>query len=155
MIQLAVNGNSAFRMFITVMSTLSVLYPTSAIIVFAVHCYASSLALQLIQEQIQRCEIDELTNGRDLCLFVLNLRRKFVAVCDSVDAINHCFGWMLLLSTVFIFVAVINSSFYLFTLEISPSDIAFLSFSLIHATNMCFAADLIRCKVISQMNFKP
>nr|CAH0111931.1 unnamed protein product [Daphnia galeata] len=104
---------------------LSMIYPLTTIVVFIVHCYASSLAFDLIRKEIERCEI-QIINGRnqDISFFLSVIKQKYLTACDAVDSINRTFGRMLLLSTTFFIVAVIN--------------IIYISFSVING-NMSFA----------------
>lgn len=145
---LTMETSSRHRIFISFMSTLSIIYPLTTLLVFAIHCYASSLTFELILNW----PIEEpINDGDDVVLFAAQtLGKRHVSACETVDAINHCFGWMLLLSTTFYFVAVVNATFYLVGLDnpkITLLDIIFLLFALVHLTFLCFAADHIRVKV--------
>lgn len=69
---------------------------------------------------------------------------------DTVDGINRTFGWMLLLSMTFFFVAIINASYVVFSLDkqITAGDLVFLLFALVHLTLVCFVADHISINVL-------
>ncbi|KAI9562831.1 hypothetical protein GHT06_010286 [Daphnia sinensis] len=136
------------HLFVTFISTLSAIYPMTALLLFVVHCYASSLAFELIQMEIERREV-QLFNSQheDVGLFVFAVKQRYFLACDTVDNINYSFGWILLLSTTFYFVAIINSSFYLFGMEVkTATDIAFLLFALVHLILMCSIADHVSNK---------
>lgn len=137
------------------MSTISIIYPLTAIVIFVIHCYVSSLLFESIQSQIIQCEI-QLLNGRDedVRFLLFTLKERHILACDTVDGINRCFGWTLLLSVIFFFVAVINSSFYLFGLDnrISLPDVTFTVFSLTHLTLLCFTADRVQIKVLHKQS---
>ncbi|EFX88065.1 hypothetical protein DAPPUDRAFT_346837 [Daphnia pulex] len=149
---LAAGSSSIHSIFITITSTLSIIYPLTTIVLFAVHCYASSVAFELIRTKIGR--------GRHVRILLLTLKNRFILASDTVDGINRTFGWMLLLSTTFFFVAIINASYVVFSLDkqITAGDLVFLLFALVHLTLVCFAADhitinaeemigdLLRCK---------
>ncbi|EFX88066.1 hypothetical protein DAPPUDRAFT_311619 [Daphnia pulex] len=135
--------------FIKMTAVLSITYPLTAIVIFAIHCYASSLAFEGIRKEIKRYEI-ELINGRnhDVSLLLSVFKQKHIIACDTVDSINHTFGWMLLFSMTFFFVVVINASYAVFGLpdHTTVADISFLAFALVHLPLICFAADHISNK---------
>jgi hypothetical protein len=141
--------------FIKMTAVLSITYPLTAIVIFAIHCYASSLAFEGIRKEIKRYEI-ELINGRnhDVSLLLSVFKQKHIIACDTVDSINHTFGWMLLFSMTFFFVVVINASCAVFGLpdHTTVADISFLAFALVHLPLICFAADHISSKVVSLLS---
>jgi hypothetical protein len=153
---LAAGTTSGHRIFISFMSTVSIIYPLTALVVFSIHCYVSSLLFESVQSEIHRNEI-QLMNGRDqdVRLLILAFKQRHILACKTVDSINHCFGWILLLSITFFYLAVINSSFYLFGLDniISMPDVAFTTFTVIHLICVCFTADRVQIKVEMHLNF--
>lgn len=148
---MAAGSSSVHSIFITITSTLSIIYPLTTIVLFAVHCYASSVAFELIRTKIKRCAI-QLRNGRgrDVRILLLTLKNRFILASDTVDGINRTFGWMLLLSMTFFFVAIINASYVVFSLDkqITAGDLVFLLFALVHLTLVCFVADHISINVL-------
>lgn len=138
--------------FIKMTAVLSITYPLTTIVVFVVHCYASSLAFEGIQKEIKRYEI-ELINDRnhDVSLLLSVFKQKHIIACDTVDSINDTFGWMLLFSMTFFFVVVINASCAVFGRpdHTTVADISFLAFALVHLPLICFAADQIFSKVVT------
>ena len=148
--------SSGHRIFISVMSTVSIIYPLTAIVVFVIHCYVSSLLFESVQSEIHRNQI-LLMSGRDQDVrhLMSTFKQRHILACGTVDGINHCFGWILLLSTTFFFVSVINSSFYLFGLDniISVPDVAFTTFTVTHLICVCFTADRVQIKVETHLNF--
>lgn len=132
------------------MSTISAVYPLTGLLLFTIHCYASSLAFESIHTDVKRNEI-QLMNGRnqDVSRLILLLKEKHILACDTVDGINDSFGWQLLLSMTFYFVSIINSSFYVFGLDnhITVLDVTFFLFVLVNLTVTCVAADCIQNKV--------
>ena len=136
-------------MSISLLSTLSAVYPITATLLFVVMCYASSHTFHVIQREIKRVNQSALVTDRDLKLLLLTYKRIHILACGTVDAINDCFGTSLLLSTAFFSVSIINSSFYLFgyNKNMTPADIAFPLVNVLHLTIMCFSAHHVRNKV--------
>lgn len=132
------------------MATISIVYPLTALVLFLTHCYASSLAFESIQTEVKRNEI-QLMNGReqDSSQLILAFKERHILANETVDGINDSFGCYLLLATTSYFVAIINSSFYLFGLDnhITLPDIIFSLFVLFNLTVTCFTADTIQNKV--------
>jgi hypothetical protein len=92
-------------------------------------------------------------------ILLLTLKNRFLLASDTVDGINRTFGWMLLLSTTFFFVAIINASYVVFSLDkqITAGDLVFLLFALVHLTLICFVADhitnnVLHAKTLSNLN---
>ena len=142
--------STGHRMLRSFMSTISTIYPLTAIVLFFIHCLVSSLLFESLLSEIKRAEI-MLMNGRDQEVRQLldTFKHRHILACDTVDGINHCFAWTLLLSVIFFFVAVINSSFYLFGLDniVTLPDAAFTAFAVAHLTLLCLMADRIETKV--------
>ena len=137
--------------FMKIAWTLSMIYPLTTIVVFIIHCYASSLAFDLIRKEIERFEI-QIINGRekDISFFLSVIKQKYLTACDAVDSINRTFGRMLLLSTTFFIVAVINIiyiSFRVINENMSFADKVFITYNFVHLTFIFFAADYISNKV--------
>jgi hypothetical protein len=108
------------------------------------------MAFELIQKKIKYCE-SQLINGQDHygSLLLSELKQKHKIACQSVDSINHTFGWMLLLSTTHFVVAIISISYTMFQ---SPGDrnfgsTLFLAYTFFHLPFICFAADHISIRV--------
>jgi gustatory receptor len=137
--------------FITITWTLSITYPLTTIVLFIIHCYTSSLAFDVIGKEIERCEIQIINGGdQDISVFLSVFKRKHLIVCDAVDSINRTFGRMLLLSTTFFFVAIINVSYAIFGMDNPTMTLAgalFLLFTFVHLPFICFAANHISDKV--------
>jgi hypothetical protein len=137
--------------FMKIAWTLSMIYPLTTIVVFIIHCYASSLAFDLIRKEIERFEI-QIINGRDqkISVFLSVFKQKYLTACDAVDSINRIFGRMLLLSTTFFFLAIINVSYAIFGMDnptMTLGGALFLLFIFVHLPFICFAANHISDKV--------
>ena len=71
----------------------------------------------------------------------------YISACETVDAINYCFGWICLTILLFCSIGLINSSFFLFGLNISIYLIIFPIFYSIHLIIMCYTGDNIAYQV--------
>jgi len=137
--------------FITITWTLSIIYPLTTIVMFIIHCYTSSLAFDVIGKEIKRFEIQIIDDkDQDISVFLRVIKQKYFIACDAVDSINRTFGRMLLLSTTFFIVAVINiiyTSFSVINGNMSFADKVFITYNFVHLTFIFFAADYISNKV--------
>ena len=136
--------------FITITWTLSIIYPLTTIVMFIIHCYTSSLAFDVIGKEIKRFEIQIIDDkDQDISVFLSVFKQKNLIICDAVDSINRTFGRMLLLSTTFFFVAIINLSYAIFSLEeeMSLANSVILAYTFVYLPFICFAADHISNKV--------
>lgn len=144
----------AHRLFISALSTICVLYPMTALLVFIILSYASTLNFLLIQLEIKRSVI-QLNNEEDQ----LNATKRLLIIkhshfisCETVEFINKISGSTLFLSTLCFWVSVINSSFCTFNpvniaaLSLTP-DLLFLLFAIFNLTWICFTADQLKNKV--------
>ncbi len=74
------------------------------------------------------------------------LKNYHILVCEAVDHVNNTFGWILIISLPFHFVAFVTSSFYLFgnkTETVTMMAILFFISHVFHLSVICCAADLI------------
>ena len=137
--------------FITITWTLSITYPLTTIVMFIIHCYTSSLAFDVIGKEIKRFEIQIIIDDKDqdISVFLRVIKQKYLIACDAVDSINNTFGRMLLLSTTFFIVAIINLSYAIFSLEeeMSLAYSVILAYTFVYLPFICFAADHISNKV--------
>ena len=145
--------------FITITWTLSITYPLTTIVMFIIHCYTSSLAFDVIGKEIKRFEIQIIIDDKDqdISVFLRVIKQKYLIACDAVDSINNTFGQMLLLSTTFSIVAIINISYYaIFRLknDMSLANSVFLAYTFVYLPFICFAADHISNKVFWNFNDK-
>lgn len=70
------------RVFINSISTLSAIYPMTAWLSFVIHCYASSLAFELIQTEIERSEIQLLNSQHEnVRRFVFAVKQRYFMAC--------------------------------------------------------------------------
>ncbi len=124
------------------------IYPSWTFIMFAIVSYASSTIFKSITLQL-KCLNHQSTNDlRNVNLS--HLKRFYVLACGTVDCIQDCFGWSLLLIIPYHFVAIINAAFYMFgqTEEIvATSEILFFMFYLINLFIITSAADSIHIQV--------
>jgi len=135
---------STKRLNIFIINCLQILlqmYLTTSLVLFCICGQVSAHVFKSIQQQI-RSDVDD--------AFMLKiLFRRYHIACETVDAINSCFGSICLVATPFCFVGLINVSFMIFgSLEISTIEEIFLFVSYItHLAVTCFTADNIRHQV--------
>jgi hypothetical protein len=104
----------------------------------------------VIVKEIKRFEIQIIDDkDQDISVFLRVIKQKYFIACDAVDSINNTFGRMLLLSTTFFIVAIINLSYAIFSLEeeMSLANSVILAYTFVYLPFICFAADHISNKV--------
>lgn len=140
--------SSTHRILISFTSTLMIVYPMSAILLFLILSHVSSISFQFCQLEIKRNAVDHKSDIRTL---FFKVKRQHIFASDMVDCINHCLGWTLLLTIPFTFVAIVNCSFYVFGLDgtVSLPDVVFCIYAICNLTLICCFADDIRHKVLS------
>ena len=139
------------HMMLNLFSTFSQIYPITAVALFVVASYASSRAYQLIQMNLNLLRKQE-TNDKHF-IRLLALKNYYALVCETVDDINDCFGWILIVSMPFHFVAFVTASFYLFSNQdgLSFMSITYFSMHVFHLLILCCVADLVRDKVYREI----
>lgn len=134
---------SLHRIMISATSTLTGIYPISILTLFCLTSYASAALFQSIRSQIEQLDYHALQADR-----LAAIQHRYTLSCEVVDLINDCFGCNLLLSVSFLFVCIINSTFYTFgDDQITLADISFALTAVIHLMAVCLAADHINSKV--------
>lgn len=121
----------------------------TGLLLFCILSYVSSASFQFVQMEIKRNATEKQS---DVGPLVLILKRLYLFTTDTVDNINHFSGWTLLLAIAFSFVAIINSSIYVFGLDntVTLPDIAFSMYAVLNFTVICCFADHTRKKVVSK-----
>jgi hypothetical protein len=141
-------GSSFLILFCSLVSVFSQVYPITAIVLFSVVCYASSNAHQSIRMDLNL--LNNTTTDGNYYNRLSTLKRRHALVCETVDHINHCFGFFMGISLSFHFVTMITASFYLFGTDKEPGsvlDIGFACSQIFNLSLICYPADLIRLKV--------
>ena len=113
---------------------------TTSLVLFCICGQASAYIFKSIEHQI-RSDVDD--------AFVLKiLLHRYHIACETVDAINSCFGSICLIATPYCFVGLINVSFMIFgSLETVAVAEIFLFVSYItHLAVICLTSDKIRHK---------
>ena len=135
------------------MSLIWQIYPMSSLALFVVIIYIPSSAYQLIQMDIRLLRKLEITDEQYYAR-LLALKNFHALVCETVENINDCFGWIFVFSIPFFFVAFITATFFLFGseggLKESPliaAHIIFLFSNCFHFWVVCCASDFIRYQV--------
>ena len=82
------------------------LYPISAQILFSLLCSALSMQFKSICHEIDQVSAHNFGIG--------NLKLRHLAVCDSVDQLNRCFGPLLVFNVSSAILGATNLAFYVF-----------------------------------------
>lgn len=133
--------------FLAISEVLLQFYPIFGIVLFTTVSYAASLSFQSIMsklnsEHLQACNLSNTD--------VFILKRYYVSACQTIDVINDCFGWLLLLVIPHLFVAKVNVTFYWFGNSNETTPIGGILFFIFHLVNLfviCIASDNIRFEV--------
>ena len=136
------------------LSVISQIYPVSSLALFVIISYIPYTTYQLIQMDVSLLKKREMSDGQ-YCDRLLALKNIHALVCETVENINDCFGWIFVFSIPFFIVTLITATFYLFVPEsglneshpLIAADIIFLFFHCFHFLVVCCAADFIRYKV--------
>ena len=112
------------------------IYHTTVLVLFSLTSYATASVFNKIHKEIESSPIRVSCVNFD-CL--IKWKHFHLLTCDTVDAINNCFGWSLCLSTPFLFIAIINEAFYIFgeRVEMNLYEISFLLTYAIQISLIC------------------
>lgn len=144
------NGSPFPVLCCTLVSVLSQVYPITAVFLFVVTSYASANANQTILwdlNVLKNQPMDKEHYNR-----LISLKKHHVLVCETIDHINNCFGWILGISLLFHFVSIITASFYLFGNErgrgtlLEHMELSFFISQILHILLICYPPDLIQEK---------
>lgn len=90
------------------------IFPTSILLLYCLLSLSAALNFQQLVEEINEVHKSGWLETNDIMVVQLKTwRRNHALVCDFVDKIHNCYGIILLIKISYLFVAVINSSFYL------------------------------------------
>ena len=112
----------------------------ASLALFSICGHIASSIFNLILKKMQSSD-----DGSDGLL--RNALLHYTSACETVDAINYCFGWICLTIFLFCLIGLINSSFFLFGLNISIDLIIFPIFYSVLLIIMCYTADNIGYQV--------
>lgn len=147
---------STHRIAINIISTLSVLYPLTGLLLFFILSYASLFGFQSIQMEIKTARQlimdDRNIDPSDVAVWLQTFKRRHIIACsEAVECVNRCSGWTLLISTIFTFLSAINNSFYFFghDIDLKVTDVVFYIFTVVLLTSMCCTADRVTNQVYS------
>ena len=129
-----------------ILSCLQVLFQmhlTNSLVLFCICGQVLSFVFKSIREEI--------VPEADVFTLSMALHRYHIA-CETVEAINNCFGWTFLAVIPFCMIGLVNVSFFLFEKHLSiysevDSIFAILPMYVINITAICWTADDIRQKV--------
>lgn len=132
------------------------MYPVFALIMASTALYASSATFQSIALQLQSWHDQYWTNNYLTGANLTTLKGYYVLACQTVDTVQACFGWSLLMVISYHFVTVINMTFYMFgqiqLCYCTISDIVFFLFYFFNPFVVCSAAECVRVQVILTFN---
>ena len=131
------------------------IYVTATLLLFCTVTYTCASIVNSICKRAsdfndERVKLFIPTSCNQLC------KRWHQLSCQSVAAIDFCFGWTLLFSLCFVFVGFINSTFWMFNsnlyLKFSETskivvDLIFFFYTIILLTIICFPVDHLRSQV--------
>ena len=131
------------------------IYVTATLLLFCTVTYTCASIVNSICKRAsdfndERVKLFIPTSCNQLC------KRWHQLSCQSVAAIDFCFGWTLLFSLCFVFVGFINSTFWMFKngfyLRFSETskivaDLTFIIYIVVLLTIICFPVDHLRSQV--------
>lgn len=139
---------------IAILSTASQIYPITAIALFTAVTYAPINAYQLLRSDLNLWK-DLTTTPSQRYAKLLTLKKYHIKICEAIDSINDCFGWVLAVCVSFSFISFVTSTFYLFGhLEPSSSMVGniFFLFHITHLFVICFTADSLDDQVTTDLH---
>ncbi len=130
--------------FVAWLTIISQFYPVAALVLFVIVSYASSTGYRLIQTNLQW--LSEQRRDEQYYSRLLNLKKYHAFVCETIEHVNDCFGWIFVFSIPFHFVVIITTSFFIFGRETEPITIMETTLLVVHAFHLsvvCYAADMV------------
>jgi len=129
--------------FINTLEILMTMHLLSSLMLFIFCGQVASFIFKSIQNKIWPC-------GNFIVL--KKTMRHYIAACETVDAINNCFGWICLVTIQFSFIGFINVSFYLFgSNALVTTDLALFFTYVVFLVAICWTADDIRHQVCKEI----
>jgi len=132
----------------------SKLYLNLSLVLFGVCCYAAASSLNSIEEEMIRFHRIKIMSPLFASHCLRKWKRSHALICDTIDAIDDCFGPTLFLSVTCILIQLIDGFFHQFM------DCFCFSFDIVTVGNIyalvelillvslvCFSAKHLRCKV--------
>ena len=101
-------GWMIFVSIMTGLDVVSAVYMFAGLVVLSCLCWMGSLILRDLNGQIAAASSSAPTNPQQLDRW----RDRYHVISDLVEAINRSFGFILLVTTAFLFIWLVNSAFY-------------------------------------------
>lgn len=141
---------SAHRLLINVTGAVSQIYHTTALVLFAISSYATASIFNSIHKEM---ELHERISS-DNCNLLEKWKRRHLLTSDTADAINECFGWTLLLSTIFVVIAIISETYYVFgdQIEVNMYEISYIFTYVIQICLICLPPHELHIQVNNSIN---
>lgn len=126
------------------------IYSMTALVLFSVTCYATFSALDYINHQL--VFYNEMENNFLNLNHLRQLKNIYCLACNSMNTISDCFGWNLLLSTLFLFAAFINQTFEIFLYYSNTNTFTLIGFTFefsyfIQLSLICIPIHMVQSKV--------
>lgn len=134
----------------TFSSVIFQIYPIFSLLLTSIALYSTSGAFQSITLKLQHWHEQYRANNYLTGANLSTLKGYYVQACRTVDTVQVCFGWSLLMIISYHFVTVINMTFYLFGQlknNYSVSDIVFFILYFANPFIICSAAECVRVQV--------
>ena len=104
------------RLVIESFSELMYIYPYASLVLYAVVTYASASICNLTNNQMRRLkDQNEKISHRECSNHLEKWKQRQELLNQTVEAINNCFGWTLLLTTYCFSISIVSTSFFIFT----------------------------------------
>ena len=118
-------------------------YPTLTLITFSISNYITAFIFYSLKEDVDKIIMSP--------THLQSWKHRHILACQLVNCINDCFGWTLLLSISFLFLATINSTFYFldgFDAQSSSClEIVFSMTNLFHLLLITFSSNYVHDQV--------
>ena len=135
-------GSTTRRILVALNVTLPSVYPTTTLVLFGISSYITSNIFYSLKQDLKTINISSAQ--------LRSWKHRHILATQLVNCLNNCFGWTLLISTCYLLLAIINSSFYFFgDLDSDPLEIVFAMMNIFHLSIMTFSSDNIRKQVRS------
>jgi len=110
----------------------SKLYLNLSLVLFGVCCYAAASSLNSIEEEMIRFHRIKMMSPLFASHCLRKWKRSHALICDTIDAIDDCFGPTLFLSVTYILIQLIDGFFIQFP-NCFCFSFEFVSFEIIYA----------------------
>ncbi len=133
-------GSTNYRILIALNSTVPLVYSMTTLILFGISNFVIFHIFNSLKKDVEKIRISKTQLAK--------WKHRHILACHLVNCVNDCFGWTLFLSTCFIFLSVINSTFYFFgDFDADPVEITLATMNILHLSLITFSSDYVRKEV--------